>query len=161
VDRSFRGPVHRRAQPGRPGADHDQVVGAESRPDLGTDRLGDVGPGIAGQHPPISQEDHRVAGNIVQLLEQFGALGGAAIIEGVGDVVTLQPVPHLERDWIPVVADDPDQREPRRIEPGPGGQRLADHRVEQVLAGPPRLGQVVLHVTQRHAMGDDLQHARV
>ena len=102
-----------------------------------------------------------MSGTFVQLLEQLGPLGGVAVVKRVRDVVAFQGVPELERDRIPAVADDPDQREPRRIEPGPGHQRLAHHRVQQVLAGPPRLGQVVLDVTKCHPPRDDLQHPLV
>ena len=60
-----------------------------------------------------------------------------------------------------MVADHPDQLETRPVGPGPGHQRLADHRVQQMLAGPPGLGQIMLNVTKRHPACDDIQHALV
>jgi hypothetical protein len=62
---------------------------------------------------------------------------------------------------MPPVTHDPNQLKAGRMTPGPGHQRLTDHRIQQVLPRPPGLGQVVFNVAHCHPLRDDIEHPQV
>ena len=104
------GAIGRGGQPGRPGADHGDVVAAEGGLGLDPECLGEPVVGRVDQDPPVEQQQHRRPGRLQPGLgEQPPAILAVGVVEPVGDAVAGQQVTELVGAWRPARADDPDQ----------------------------------------------------
>jgi hypothetical protein len=112
---------------------------------------GELGVGGVDQDPAGAEDHHRqVAAVLAELTQQLPSGPRIVRIELVGHGYAGQHVAQLMRARLPLPADDPDRGERRLPRFAPGGQEVAERRVQPPLGRLPRCEQVIVDLSERH-----------